>query len=222
LRLADVDGDGRLDLAVAFSNFDKISVLLGDGAGSFAPGASYPTVVQAQVSAIAAADLDGDGHTDLVTANQNPIGNTVGVLLGGGLVPYGIGTGGCDGVLGITGGKPPRLGQAGFGVNVTNAPRRAAGTMLLGLVPDLLGRTLPFLQLRLHVDLGVPAISMAMATDGAGTGFVPLPIPPNASLVGARLYPQAVLAESPLSGRACSPAFGRLVASRGLALAVLP
>jgi hypothetical protein len=76
----DFDGDHHLDLAItnyiAINVANAVAVLQGDGHGSFASPASYPTAngpVQ-----IVAADLDGDGDLDLATADLG--GNAVSVL----------------------------------------------------------------------------------------------------------------------------------------------
>jgi len=60
---ADFNEDGALDLVTG--NFDgTLSVLLGDGAGGFAPQTvvTRPTI---SVKSLVAADFDGDGHLDL-------------------------------------------------------------------------------------------------------------------------------------------------------------
>ena len=81
---ADFDGDGVADLAV--TNFTStatvgtVSVLRGNGNGTFAAGAN-PTVGAAPY-AIVTADFNGDGRADLATANYNA--NTVSILLGNG------------------------------------------------------------------------------------------------------------------------------------------
>jgi hypothetical protein len=64
----DVNNDGNLDLAAAVDQGanSHVSVLLGDGTGHFADPVNFPTGPSAED--IAAADLNNDGFTDLVTA----------------------------------------------------------------------------------------------------------------------------------------------------------
>ena len=73
--------DAFLDLAVSNAGDNQLSILLGDGNGSFIPGP--PEGVGQAPSAVASADVDSDGNTDLVVANA--IDNTVWVLFGDGM-----------------------------------------------------------------------------------------------------------------------------------------
>jgi hypothetical protein len=52
--------------AVADANSQQLSVLLGNGDGTFLPLFSYPT--GAAASFVTVGDLDGDGHLDLISA----------------------------------------------------------------------------------------------------------------------------------------------------------
>lgn len=79
---ADLNGDGRLDVIVANSATSVVSVLL----NTTAPGAAALTFAQRRVfavgagpTAVAVADVNGDGKFDVVTANTKS--NTVSVLL---------------------------------------------------------------------------------------------------------------------------------------------
>jgi len=90
----DFNGDGKIDLAVANIGSDTVSILLGNGNGSFRAAVNYTTGTSPR--AVAVADLNGDRKLDLVVANQNS--NDVSVLLGNGdgtfqdQVRYGVGT----------------------------------------------------------------------------------------------------------------------------------
>ena len=88
IALADFDGDGVQDMAMAEAVSDQVSVLSGHGDGSFGPAASF--AVGDGPMGIAAGDVDGDGDQDLVAALSGD--NEVAVLLGdgsGGFVPGG-------------------------------------------------------------------------------------------------------------------------------------
>ncbi|WP_088888904.1 NPCBM/NEW2 domain-containing protein [Leptolyngbya ohadii] len=77
---ADLNGDGRLDLAVVNAGSDTVSVLLGRGDGTFDSPMSYGVGVEPK--SVFAYDFNGDGRLDLVTANQ--ITNDVTVLINAG------------------------------------------------------------------------------------------------------------------------------------------
>src|SRR5689334_22674506 len=80
--VADFDHDGKLDLAVANDTTKKgsLSVLFGNGDGTFAAPIVYVTAIQAR--AVVAGDFNGDGTIDLAVAAE--LGNAVSILLGNG------------------------------------------------------------------------------------------------------------------------------------------
>ena len=61
--LADLDGDGLLDLVSANRRGRDLSVLRARADGGFHPARSFP--VAASPRALATADLDADGHVDV-------------------------------------------------------------------------------------------------------------------------------------------------------------
>ncbi len=77
---ADFNNDGRLDLAVVNQSSKTVSILLGNGDGTFQPQQTFST--GALPSAIAVGDFDGNGKLDLAITNQGD--NTVTILLGNG------------------------------------------------------------------------------------------------------------------------------------------
>ncbi len=82
--VADLNHDGNLDLVFANHETSYLTILLGDGRGGFSPAPSSPLTVHSRPHphGVAAADLDGDGHLDLVTDSWGE--NKVTVLFGDG------------------------------------------------------------------------------------------------------------------------------------------
>jgi hypothetical protein len=77
---ADFNGDGKLDLAVANSGSNSVSILLGAGDGTFGARTEFATGQGPRC--VAAGDFNGDNKLDLVTANS--LANTISVLPGDG------------------------------------------------------------------------------------------------------------------------------------------
>ena len=90
----DFNNDTRIDLAVANSGSNDVSILLRNPDGTFAPAVSYPAGTAP--SAIVTADFNGDGKADLAVANSGS--NNISILLGNGdgtfgtAVNYTVGT----------------------------------------------------------------------------------------------------------------------------------
>jgi hypothetical protein len=80
---ADLNHDGNIDLAVANNNFQApsvVSVLLGNGNGTFKPAVNY--AVGGGPAGEAITDFNGDGNNDIVVANVGD--GTASLLLGKG------------------------------------------------------------------------------------------------------------------------------------------
>jgi hypothetical protein len=76
----DFNGDGILDLVTANQADAHVSVLLGNGDGTFQPAVAYS--VRAEPSCVVVADFNGDGKLDLAVTNYSS--ESVSVLLGNG------------------------------------------------------------------------------------------------------------------------------------------
>jgi hypothetical protein len=81
VQIADVNGDGKADLLVAGSSDSRLSVLLGNGDGTFTPGGTYNA--SRLGAGLAAGDLNGDGKLDIANTAFDQT-NEVSVLLGNG------------------------------------------------------------------------------------------------------------------------------------------
>src|SRR5262249_4773376 len=88
LAVGDFNHDGNLDLAVVNENDNTISILLGNGDGTFQTQTTVSSNGVAPVS-VATADFNGDGNLDLALVNQTDSGcsgsaGSVSVLTGDG------------------------------------------------------------------------------------------------------------------------------------------
>jgi hypothetical protein len=79
--VADFNGDGTLDLAVAIGGGNGVSVLLGKGGGTFQAVPTYST--GSFTASVAVGDFNGDGIPDLAVID-NSLQGTVIILLGKG------------------------------------------------------------------------------------------------------------------------------------------
>ena len=77
---ADLNGDGKVDLVVANYQGGDVSVLLGNGDGTFQTAVNYAAGTTPQ--SVAVGDFNGDGKVDLVVVNRGD--NDVSVLSGNG------------------------------------------------------------------------------------------------------------------------------------------
>jgi hypothetical protein len=86
LAVADLNGDGKLDLVAATGGQTSgVSVLLGLGDGTFASPVTYSSnLLSIYSTSIAVADFDGDGGLDLALITSSGANNVVAVLLGNG------------------------------------------------------------------------------------------------------------------------------------------
>lgn len=203
LALADLDGDGALDLAIANHETHYLTLLLGDGTGGFAPAASSPLAiaVEPHPHAVRAVDLDTDGHLDLIVDHRDGRGLLVlrglggatfespGLLVDGGGDPYrgmAIGDLDGDGRLDLVTPNPRSVGiilQRGDGELTFAPPRRLQAGSPFGLeLGDLDGDGR--LDLVVGADEGAREVHL-LRGNGYG-GFTPAPGSPFRMAVGPK------------------------------------
>jgi len=78
--LGDVNGDGKPDVVATHDDDGRVSVLLGDGRGRFAPAPKSPFDLGSRAWGVVVADVNRDGRADLVAAADEGVR----VLLGDG------------------------------------------------------------------------------------------------------------------------------------------
>ena len=110
LRLADINGDGHLDIVTAaypglgenngegfgMTAGNTLNVAFGDGKGNFSVSRNYVGIGQS--TSLATADFNGDGKTDIVTANNDT--DTSSVYLNDGTGSFGFPQGVFAGIAG--------------------------------------------------------------------------------------------------------------------------
>ncbi len=92
--VGDFNGDGNQDIATANDTSNNVSILTGNGTGSFSAAVNFG--VGTGPFSVAVGDFNGDGNQDIATANS--LSNNVSILTGNGTgsfsvaVNFGVGT----------------------------------------------------------------------------------------------------------------------------------
>lgn len=149
--VGDFNGDGKPDLAVANADDGTVSILLGNGDGTFTPSSTVNVGVRPVF--VVAADFNGDGILDLAVANYSS--DTVTVLLGNGQGSFSTGS-----VL-SAGRHPISLGVADF--NGDGKKDLIVANRAGNLVSALLGNGDGTFAAPQHIAVDISPQSLALA-----------------------------------------------------------
>lgn len=230
---ADLDGDGLTD-AVA-GGATHVDFLANAGAGVLAAPVRAYAGMSCEGGALV--DLDGDGWLDLARGLTGMGG--FGPFLGGfygepsvsvlrhrgqpapGLLPFGTGSPGCNGWLGLGATLPPAVGEAGFALVGSGVAPGSTGLAYLAPGGDVPGSDPLGLGLVVHLDLlSAFVLPVPFAAGPGGAAHAPLPIPPAPGLVNQVVYAQGLWLQPPVES--CGPALLNLASSRGLRIVIQP
>ena len=96
--VADFNGDGKQDLAIADYGGLNLTLLLGQGGGGFIPGPGSPYFSGTNPRSVAVGDFNGDGKLDIAITNQSDgtvtvlLASTTGVFAAATNSPFAVGT----------------------------------------------------------------------------------------------------------------------------------
>jgi hypothetical protein len=218
VQLSDYNEDGNIDVAISFLNSSTLSIVRGNGNGTFQAAITFPGGGSMNLRMFAG-DASRDGRQDLALANNSAstvqvLLNNIGVFLN--VSVFGTGTPGCYGRLGINTNMAPQVNRPLFRVTTSNAPPLAPGLMFGGTLPDVPGTVIS--GALWHINFSGVVTNAGITSDESGFSTFSLPIPNDPGLVGAQLTFQAAWLEPPTAR--CSVPSGGIVTSRGVTITV--
>lgn len=161
-------------------------------------------------------DLNVDGLLDVV-AGGRVFYNQQGLPRG--LVPYGVGTPGCKGSMGIAATSSPVVGSSDFQVSFTNVPDQTIGVLMVGGSDESFDPLLTF-GLRIHIGLDRSHFFPVIKSGCSSMAYAPLPIPDDPALEGMRIYAQGLWESNPGMGDTCSKGMFGLQTTKGLMIEI--
>ena len=117
--VSDVNGDGNPDIITPNVRSNNLSVLLGNGRGSFTPAPNSPYSVATRPYYVAVGDVSGDGKPDLISSHDDI--NLITTLLGDG-----------RGRFNAAPGSPFDLGRRAFKLVAVDINRDARVDLVIG------------------------------------------------------------------------------------------
>lgn len=193
--LADLHGDGLLDVVTHNPTPSTVSALLGLGGGAF--GSPKNSAIGMDATQLVLASADSDAGLDLVVANA------AGIAMFRNLCPpvcpspavaasYGVGKPGMNGIPSLAS-NPPQVGAA-VTISLTNGLPGASPILLAGLTPA----SLPFDGGTLLV---IPTLTLALPPfNPAAEVSVPINMPAGSSFCGLTLSMQALFVDPGAGG----------------------
>ena len=161
-------------------------------------------------------DLDGDGFLDVVgwgrvfyNQQQPPKG----------IRPFGIGTPGCMGPMGIGATSSPIVGNSEFQVSFTNVPDQTIGVLMVGGTDESFDPLLTF-GLRIHIGLDRSRFFPVIKSGCSSMAYAPFPIPDDPLMEGMRLFAQGLWESNPGKGDTCSKGLFGLQTTKGLMIEI--
>jgi hypothetical protein len=209
IAVADVNGDGKLDVLISNELSNNVAVLLGNGNGTFETAKTYGSGGQ-YPNSVVVADVNGDGKPDLVVVNLYCCGTStdayVGVLLGNGdgtfqtAVSYG--TAGFF-ARSVAAGDLNRDGKADLlvanqcpvstcpngvvGVLINSAPTITTTSLVSSLNPSNFGQSVSLTATTIPQGQGVPTGTVNFLDGSKSLGIVRINASGTATLTTAAL-----------------------------------
>lgn len=194
--VADFNGDCVQDICYINGPAGVLTLQQGNNAGAFV-GAFIPVAIGVPSFWPLTADFDSDGTMDLA-AIQTAGADGVNVLINtqpdpANVSPFGSGTAGKSGRLGMLTNGPPVNGTPNFGFTSTNAPPYSLGVLFITDSPDLVGSD-PFgVGANFFIDFFAATTIYVFDMHSGPTGSAQevTGIPANPLLIGLSFYAES-------------------------------
>ncbi|MBI3817135.1 MAG: hypothetical protein HY286_00470 [Planctomycetes bacterium] len=138
-----------------------------------------------------------------------------------GVIPFGTGTAGCNGLERLSANEPVASGASNLQFISSNAPPSSVGALIISDQADLFGSDTFGLGILVHVGLNTTNLSwLDMYSDAWGTGFTDSKSLATGQVIPGQVYYLQSFWLWPSGG--CSPSNSNLSSSNGLAITIQP